>query len=748
VTAPAPGRGASAAIATGLLFVAGLSWFGVNAGSSVIDAEDHWRARWQALAAGRPGFVVWESVRDGRWRIYRRNLDGTGLRRLSPDEPGRDHFCPHLSPDGTRLVYLSYPAGRTAYYRVPDGELVPMHLMNADGTGDRIVADSARAYFEDRAAVWLDRDRVVYIDGQGQTHELDLRTGERTPLTWGGRDENGWLVSPTKTHADTGWATFSEYDASTKNILQKPMLGGCQPYFSRDGVWGYWMSGLGGPISRYRLATGESAPILLRYDPRMPSGRSYVYFPMLSSCQTLFAFAASPKRHDHFRSDYDVFVAPVDPFTLELVGEPLRYSFDKACDRFPDVFVEEIALGHVRGSPPLRVALGTPGMDSTWTWDFGDGTPAAAGTGEHTYVAAGRYEVTARRGDEVRRGRVLVDPAEAGAAPPAALPAWPKARDGLVFAFETADQTNVVVDAATGRRTTFPLTRRGLAHHDRRHALVLRGGTFASADAGERIARASAASGELGVEAVVGSRAPASTILACGDAAAPWLALRQDGERLFVVLRAADGADARAHEIGRLPAGEGHVAIALRPTELVAWIDGGETARVAPSPPWSPAASGPLVFGGNGEAGWHGTLSRIAVYARALTEQTVAESLAAARDAAAAVPPTRRVTAHAKLVARSAPPTLEEIQPYRDALAVHEYEITSSEPAGALPTRVRVAHWVLLDGEPLPAGGFAVGSTHELVLEPFDGQPQLRSIFRADKLEEDFDVELWHDVGG
>ena len=53
------------------------------------------------------GLVTWESNRSGAWRIWTRRLEGSPARQLSPDEPGRQHCCAHLSPDGSKLVYLS-----------------------------------------------------------------------------------------------------------------------------------------------------------------------------------------------------------------------------------------------------------------------------------------------------------------------------------------------------------------------------------------------------------------------------------------------------------------------------------------------------------------------------------------------------------------------------------------------------------------------------------------------------------------
>ena len=71
----------------------------------------------EALAAEAPefeapeaalgdGFAVWESLRTGDWRIWRRRLDGTGLEQLTPDEDGRQHCCPHISPDGRWVAFL------------------------------------------------------------------------------------------------------------------------------------------------------------------------------------------------------------------------------------------------------------------------------------------------------------------------------------------------------------------------------------------------------------------------------------------------------------------------------------------------------------------------------------------------------------------------------------------------------------------------------------------------------------------
>ena len=305
------------------------------------DAET--RQAWKRMSQLGTGFVVWESNRTGRWRLWRRELDGSKLRMISREEQGRDHFCPHLSPDGKRLVYLSYPAGQDTYQdKAPKGG-VPLYLMNSDGSGIKKLTDSARAYSEDRAAVWLDNDHLIYIDGEGFTRQMDLSSGQSVRVTEksasGQGFGHGYLINASKTHATTGVPTFSLYDASHRSIKDQGAQGGCQPYFSHDGQWGFWMGGAGGPINRIHLKTRQVSPILKANDPRMPKDRHYLYFPMVSRDGRMFACAASPNQHDHFKSDYDIFVARMNPKTLEIVEEPVRYSFDPGCDRFPDVFL-------------------------------------------------------------------------------------------------------------------------------------------------------------------------------------------------------------------------------------------------------------------------------------------------------------------------------------------------------------------------------------------------------------------------
>jgi hypothetical protein len=363
---------------------------------------------WSRMAKLGRGFVVWESNRTGKWRIWHRALDGSDLRQLTADETDRDHLAPHISPDGTRVVFISVPHALVLDWRedAPDG--IPLYVINVDGSGLRKLAEHARTYGGDRSVVWLDKDNLIYLSaGKGPT-KLNLVTGAEDRLPPSGL----WLVNRTMTHATTGQPTFSPYDSATGKISEQAPFGGCEPYFSADGVWGFWMGGAGGPINRIRLGSRQVTPIINLHDARMPAGRAYLYFPMVSRNQRLFACGASPDQHDHGKSDYDIFVAPLNPDTLELLDNPVRYTFSPGTDRYPDVFLADFELGTFEGEAPFEVQFTSVEQPANWTWNFGDGTPVASKP-KHTFTRPGDYDVLATQQDKTLRGRVRVRPAQA-----------------------------------------------------------------------------------------------------------------------------------------------------------------------------------------------------------------------------------------------------------------------------------------------------------------------------------------------
>ena len=146
-----------------------------------------------------------------------------------------------------------------------------------------------------RAAIWHAARKLQFIDGQGRSVLLDVDSGATEVLAEPGGGDRGWLINPARTHATTGFPTFSVYDRARRAVAERSVFGGCEPYFSHDGRWGVWVAGAGGPIYRLDLATRAVGRMLEKNDPRL-GVQGYLYFPMPARSGDLMVFAASRRR--------------------------------------------------------------------------------------------------------------------------------------------------------------------------------------------------------------------------------------------------------------------------------------------------------------------------------------------------------------------------------------------------------------------------------------------------------------------
>jgi hypothetical protein len=676
-----------AVVAVGALIGVGV-WLVLRMAAGLTDrtAPAEWRP------PGR-GFVVWESNRSGRWRLWIQDLDGLDRndpapRQLTPDEGDRIHCCPHIAPDGSALAWLSLDPGPDRY---PEerAEAGVLWLIRPDGSGLRELAPRARAYGEHRAAIWHGPRSLLYIDGEGYTVRLSFDTEEHERLLRRPHRRSGWLMGPSLTHAVDGLPTFSLYDPRRREVTELQALGGCQPFFSADGRWGYWVAGAGGPLYKIDLKTRAVSQWLGKSDARMPGAQGYLYFPMLSSDQTLLAFAASEGGHDHWAADYDIHLVETDPERLEIAGRPVRIAPHPGVDRFPDVHVKSERIPRAEPAP------------ETARQEEGDG--------------------------------------------------WPSKREGLAFLWETADSGNLARDPVRGVERSFPVEREGAARLDHFHRMDLGDGAWAaSEEAGQAIVAAVKRTNEVTFEATVtprvGRQTPAITAvvaLSGGRQDTRNLVLAQEGDELVLHLGVARRGHAE-HEIrlGRVEPGRpAHVLVSYRPGHLSAWRDGEEVLTTGELQGdffrWRPR---PLTFGAERRSpgSWSGWLEGVAIYGRALGPDEARENARRYLEKIAGRPEVPRIRIRGRLAARSRTPTLQEISPYREALAVYEYR--------AEGRTFRVAHWVILDGELQPPAGWSEGQERDLLLEPFERNPQLESVFLSDTLPAAPAVPLHYEV--
>jgi hypothetical protein len=106
---------------------------------------------------------------------------------------------------------------------------------------------------------------------------------------------------------------------------------------------------------------------------------------------------------------------------------------------------------------------------------------------------------------------------------------------------------------------------------------------------------------------------------------------------------------------------------------------------------------------------------------------------------------TLQLVIDAELIKLSKVPTLEEISPYREALVVGEYRVKQVVEGELKTQTVRVAHWALLDGAATTPASRKPGWSGRINLETFEANPQRKSLFSSDTLDDNFAAVLYYD---
>ena len=314
---------------------------------------------------------------------------------------------------------------------------------------------------------------------------------------------------------------------------------------------------------------------------------------------------------------------------------------------------------------------------------------------------------------------------------------WPGTDQGLVFLWENSRAGN---SAASDRFAKSAIAApSGEARFGPNHEMWFRNGSVRVDGFDATMVEAVKKTGAFTVEFV----ASAATVDAAATGCLISLAKESDdlcfsvgqrGDQLVFRLRTHEtGPGGKEVEIATIESARPYrVAIGFARGVLTAWVDGSRVLESDAVPgglsDWPGDAR--LLFGDEVGSGspWHGLLEGLAIYDRKITD-VEARRKADLYAAKLAARPERPVyEAELELVRRHEPPDLEEISPYRRALVLNLYKVLDDSPVADANGEVRVAEWILLDGEEPEANKpLHNGMRRTMRLQRYEDHPQLES---------------------
>ena len=312
---------------------------------------------------------------------------------------------------------------------------------------------------------------------------------------------------------------------------------------------------------------------------------------------------------------------------------------------------------------------------------------------------------------------------------------WPGTDRGLVFLWENNRAGNSAASARLAKGAMAAAS--GEARFGPDHEMWLRNGSVRVEGFDAPVVEALKKTGSFTVEFVAAAADRAGTgCLASLARGADDLCFsaRQNADKLTFRLRTHEtGPAGREVEIAVLEPGRLYrVAVGFARGRLTAWVDGRRVLETDAVPgglsDWPDDAQ--LLFGeepGGGRA-WSGSLEGVAVYDRKITDGEAARKAELYATKLAARPARPVHEAELELVRRHEPPDLEEISPYRRALVLNLYKVLGESPVADAHGEVRVAEWILLDGEEPEANkSLQPGTRRVMRLQRYEDHPQLES---------------------
>ncbi len=286
----------------------------------------------RALLGPLKGKVVWGSSRTGTHQIFLMTLPELTIYQLTND-PHVNYF-PRFSPDGKRIIFA-----RSQKKWVSERDQIPwdVYLYNLEDGKENLVVrngnfplwlpDGQRILFlREYRVIILDlvskKERIIFdghqppFDAQPSTPELSPLNQNLLAVTLRGKQDGVFLVDLSK-----GSMTFLGIGACELTWLPG----------SSDLVW-VENGGRGGTL----LMASPIQKVERRIFMDLPFSFSHEYFPRFSRNGQWLVWGASEGDHEHDLADYEIFLWRVGtPW-----GSAVRLTFNKANDRFPEIFIE------------------------------------------------------------------------------------------------------------------------------------------------------------------------------------------------------------------------------------------------------------------------------------------------------------------------------------------------------------------------------------------------------------------------
>jgi hypothetical protein len=316
---------------------------------------------------------------------------------------------------------------------------------------------------------------------------------------------------------------------------------------------------------------------------------------------------------------------------------------------------------------------------------------------------------------------------------------WPVSEEGLMFLWENNRTGNRAVTPGRFGREALAMAS-GEARFGAHNEMWLQRGSVRVDGFDEAINRTIKKSDALTVEFVVTTASarqfgPRRLITLAVNRRDLNFYVGQNSDRLVFRLRTSEtGPRGEEVDLGVIEVGRPyHVVVSFARGVLGCHIDG---RQVLQSPQFSGDLSNwndraKLLFGDEWEGvdrQWNGLLEGVAIYDRKITDEEISRKSALYRDKIARRPPPEITEVEVELIRRHEPPALEDIAPYRRALVLNLYRVIGESPVADENGEVRVAEWILLDGqEPAANKPLRPGLRRKMRLERFENHPELES---------------------